>query len=165
MTSFRRLRENVSRHRLQGGSGPPPKPIASSVAGRKERIAEILRFGLAGGVNTFFGFVVFAALVQLDVNRPITLLIAMSAGVAFNFITYGGYAFRRLESRRLPRFLVVYGLLYVLNLGLLELLHGVTGLGEVAAQLICLTVVAPTAYLALRSQVFAGGQRGQRDAS
>jgi putative flippase GtrA len=118
------------------------------------RHLEIVRFGVAGLVNTAFGFGVYTGLVLLGVSPPLALLIATIAGVFFNFLTFGGFAFRKLETRRLPRFLVAYSLIYLFNLALLEGLRSLTGLGPIVAQLACLPVVAPTAYLVLRAKVF-----------
>lgn len=119
-------------------------------------IAEVVRFGLAGAVNTAFGFGVYAGLVLLGLPVAAALLIATIAGVFFNFLTFGGFAFRRLDAHRLPRFLVAYGFIYLFNLALLETLQAVTGLGPLVAQLLCLVVVAPAAYLVLRAKVFQG---------
>jgi putative flippase GtrA len=74
--------------------------------------------------------------------------------VIFNFFTFGGFAFRRLEARRLPRFLVAYSLIYLFNLALLQGLRAVTGLGPIVAQLACLVIVAPAAYVLLKAKVF-----------
>jgi putative flippase GtrA len=120
------------------------------------RAAEIFRFGLAGALNTVFGFAIYSAMVLLGVGVPLSLLVATVVGVFFNFLTFGGIAFRRLDARRLPRFLVAYGFIYVFNLALLEGLRRATGLGPIVAQLACLVVVAPTAYLLLKSKVFSG---------
>jgi putative flippase GtrA len=120
--------------------------------------AEVLRFGAAGAVNTLFGFAVYSGLVVLGVAPFLALLAATVVGVFFNFLTLGSFAFRRLEGRRLPRFLVAYALIYLFNLALLEGLRAATGLGPIVAQLLCLVVVAPTAYVILKAKVFGGGQ-------
>lgn len=117
-------------------------------------IGEAIRFGVAGAVNTAFGFGVYSGLVLLEVVPSLALLIATVVGVFFNFLTFGGFTFRRLDTRRLPRFLVAYGLIYVFNLALLEGLRAATGFGPIVAQLACLVVVAPTAYLVLKTRVF-----------
>ena len=119
------------------------------------RLPEALRFAVAGAVNTAFGFGVYSGLIVLfDVAPSLSLLIATVAGVLFNFLTFGGFAFRQLDARRLPRFLAAYGFIYLFNLALLEGLRAASALGPVSAQLICLVVVAPTAYLLLKAQVF-----------
>jgi putative flippase GtrA len=117
-------------------------------------IAEVIRFGVAGVVNTAFGFGVYAGLVLLGVPVAAALLVATVVGVFFNFLTFGAFAFRQLDARRLPRFLVAYGFIYLFNLALLEGLRAATGIGPIVAQLACLVVVAPTAYLVLKAKVF-----------
>jgi len=120
-------------------------------------IAEFVRFGIAGAVNTAFGFAVYAGFVMLGLQPAVALLLATVAGVFFNFVTFGAYTFRRLAAHRLPRFLVAYGCIYLFNLALLEGLRAATGIGPILAQLACLLVVAPTAYFVLRAKVFQGG--------
>ncbi|HET9578290.1 MAG TPA: GtrA family protein, partial [Usitatibacter sp.] len=84
------------------------------------RAFEVMRFGIAGVANTAFGFGVYSALVLLGMPPFAALLLATVAGVFFNFLTFGGFAFRQLHWRRLPRFLAAYGLIYLFNLALLE---------------------------------------------
>lgn len=119
-------------------------------------VAEVFRFGIAGLANTAFGFGVYSGFVLLGVPAFLSLLLATAIGVFFNFLTFGGFAFRRLDARRLPRFLLAYALIYLINLALLEGLRAATGLGPIVAQLACLVVVAPTAYLVLKARVFQG---------
>lgn len=121
---------------------------------RAKRSAEVFRFLVSGGANTVFGFAAYAALVWAGLAVPLALLLATVAGVFFNFFTFGAYTFRKLEFRRLPRFLLVYGLIYALNLLLLESLMRLAGLGPIVGQLLALIVVAPTAYFVLRARVF-----------
>ena len=132
-------------------------PMAEKSPAPASRLAEVARFGVAGAMNTAFGFGVYSGLVLLGLAPAAALLVATVAGVFFNFLTFGGYAFRRLDARRLPRFLLAYGAIYVFNLALLEGVRHATPLGPIAAQLACLAVVAPAAYLLLRAKVFTGG--------
>jgi putative flippase GtrA len=120
----------------------------------RERIGEIFRFGVAGAINTVAGFAIYSVLVLLGLPPFAALLAATVSGVFFNFLTYGGLAFRALDAHRLPRFIVAYAVIYFFNLALLEGLRAGTGLGPIAAQLACLAVVAPTAYVILKLKVF-----------
>jgi len=121
---------------------------------------ELMRFGAAGAINTAFGFGAYSALVVLGVAPSMSLLVATIAGVFFNFVTFGSFAFRRLDARRLPRFLAAYSLIYLFNLALLEGVRAATGLGPIAAQLACLVVVAPAAYVVLKMKVFQAAEEG-----
>lgn len=115
---------------------------------------EIVRFALTGGLNTVVGFGVYSALVVAGMEVALALLVATAIGVVFNFFSFGRLTFRRLEAWRLPRFLLAYAAIYAVNLVLLWAVQRSFGLGPVLAQLACLVVVAPAAYLLLRSQVF-----------
>ena len=81
-----------------------------------------VRFLIAGGVNTLFGFLVYsiAILSQLQVWQA--LLAGILAGLVFNFVTTGGYVFRDLTVKRFFRFAGAYVLIYLANLGLVVLL-------------------------------------------
>lgn len=83
------------------------------------RKSRLLRFLVAGGVNTLFGYAVYGAGIVLGTPVWAALLIGMVAGTVFNFFTTGGYAFRQLALRRYPRFVVCYLLVYAVNLALI----------------------------------------------
>lgn len=80
-----------------------------------------MRFLVAGGVNTLFGFVVYSIFILAGAAVWLALLGGMLSGTVFNFFTTGGYVFRELSLARFPRFLVCYLLVYGINLGLIEL--------------------------------------------
>ncbi len=81
-----------------------------------------MRFLVAGGINTLFGFAVYSGAVVAGVAAWLALLVATVLGIAFNFITTGGYVFREISLVRLPRFVICYLVVYTINLGLIELL-------------------------------------------
>ncbi len=81
-----------------------------------------MRFLVAGGLNTIFGFAVYTGTILLGAPVWLALLGGMLAGTAFNFITTGGYVFRELSRARFPRFVVAYLFVYAVNLGLIEII-------------------------------------------
>ena len=115
---------------------------------------EIVRFVFTGVLNTLFGYAVYAALVYTGVAPALALLLATIVGVLFNFVSFGTLAFKRLEARLLPRFLLAYAGIYLFNLLLLEAVQRYAGAGPIVGQLLCLFVVAPAAYLVLKTQVY-----------
>lgn len=88
-----------------------------------------IRYLLVGGLNTAFGYSVFALLVFVGLHYSIALFFATAAGVFFNFKTFGSLVFGQSDCRLIWRFLAVYGFLYAVNvflvLLLLPLLHNV----------------------------------------
>ena len=72
---------------------------------RKNRF---MRFLVAGGVNTLFGFAVYSFCIIAGCVVWLALLAGMLSGTVFNFFTTGGYVFRELSPRLLPRFIFSY---------------------------------------------------------
>jgi putative flippase GtrA len=115
------------------------------------------RFVLAGAVNTVFGFVVYSLAILAGVPVWGAILAGVLAGVVFNYVTIGGYAFRQLSWRNFPRFLLCYAVVYLVNLGLVELLSR-KGLGVIQAQALITAPLAVMSYLMMRYLVFTGSQ-------
>lgn len=88
--------------------------------GRLLHRSELLRFLLAGAVNTLFGYAIYSVGILAGTPVWMALMIGMLVGTVFNFFTTGGYAFRQLSPQRYPRFVGCYLLLYGINLLLIE---------------------------------------------
>lgn len=81
-----------------------------------------IRYLLVGGLNTAFGYSVFALLVFMGWHYSIALFFATVAGVFFNFKTFGILVFEKSDRRLIWRFLAVYGVLYAVNVLLIFIL-------------------------------------------
>lgn len=81
-----------------------------------------MRFLVAGGVNTLFGFAVYSVCIVAGIAIWLALLAGMLSGTVFNFFTTGGYVFRELSLTRFPRFVFCYLLIYGINFMLIELI-------------------------------------------
>lgn len=101
------------------------------------------RFLIVGGLNTLFGFAVYSVLALSDLSTWVILIVSNVAGIAFNFFTTGGLVFRDISLFRLPRFLICYGLIFVIYLMLIEWLSPICG-GRIWAMTI---IVLPMAIL------------------
>ena len=112
-----------------------------------------MRFLAAGALNTLFGFVAYTLAILADAAVWVALLSGNLAGVAFNFVTTGGYVFRDLSLKRLPKFLLTYLLIYLVNLGLINLLSPwISNL--ILAQAIVTLPLALASYLLMARFVF-----------
>ena len=122
-------------------------------AGELLRKNRLLRFLVAGGVNTLFGYAVYGAAIVLGAPVWAALLIGMVAGSVFNFATTGGYAFRQLALRRYPRFVGCYLLVYAVNLALIAALS--TWIADkLLAQAVLLVPLAVLSYVLMARLVF-----------
>jgi putative flippase GtrA len=117
---------------------------------RKADIWQVVRFLAVGVLNTAFGYVIFAAGILAGLPSGIALAIAMVIGVIFNFFTLGRLVFDSRDHTRLPRFVGVYALTYVVLLGLWER----AGVGPLLAQLACLPVTVSLTFVLMRFLVF-----------
>lgn len=77
--------------------------------------SRFVRFLLVGGLNTAFGYGVFLACLWLGMHYAIAGAIAMGLGVLFNFKSTGNLVFRSKGNRKLPHFVGVYAIIYLVN--------------------------------------------------
>lgn len=105
-----------------------------------------VRFLAVGGLNTAFGFGVYALLLALGLHYSLAVAIGTVLGILFNFRSYGSLVFGATEAHRLPRFVGVYAVLYAVNTVGIGALVGI-GLSPLAAGLALLLPVALLGYL------------------
>ena len=104
---------------------------------------QIIRFLLVGGVNTVFGYAVFAVFILLGLHYVLAALFGHTCGILFNFKTTGTIVFKNKDNRLIFRFFGVYLFTYLLNIGLLRLFH-FYGVGSLVAGAI---IILPIAFL------------------
>lgn len=126
----------------------------SALAG-KLRDHQFLRFLAVGVLNTLFGYGVFSALVLVHLEPGLALFIATVAGVIFNYFTTGRLVFAASGMGRLPRFVAVYGLTFLVNLWCLRELTA-AGLSPLPAQAIMLPVMVILTFVLNKLLVFRG---------
>lgn len=136
------------------------KSIAAHAARRDWRALvrdpEARRFAaflLVGGLNTLFGYAMFAGLMLIGVGLEGATIGATLLGVLFNFRSIGRIVFGSRDGRLLPRFALVYAAQAAINLGLLRL-AGAWGVGPLVAEAFILPPLAVATYLAMRRFVF-----------
>ena len=74
-----------------------------------------VRFLIVGGINTAFGYGVFALLIFLKFHYAIAVLLGTILGVLFNFQTTGRLVFDSKGNRLIFKFIGVYVIIYVIN--------------------------------------------------
>jgi len=75
----------------------------------------LVRFFIVSGINTVFGYGLFALLVYLGLNYILASLFATITGILFNFKTIGLIVFRTHNNALIFRFFGVYGITYLFN--------------------------------------------------
>ena len=111
------------------------------------------KYVVVGGVNTVFGYGIFALLIYLGLVYPVALFIATILGVAFNFKSTGILVFQSYDNSLIFRFVAVYFLIYFINLIGLKILSE-EGLGMYYAAGIMLPIMALVGFIANNKLVF-----------
>jgi len=113
----------------------------------------LVRFLIAGGVNTLFGLAVYSALALTPLPTWAVLVATNLLGVGFNFVTTGGLVFRDLGLDRLPRFVLCYGLVVLVYWVAIKLLSPVAG-GRIGAMAVVIVPMTGLTYLLQSRFVF-----------
>lgn len=111
------------------------------------------RFLVVGGVNTVFGYAVFALLILLNLHYVLAASLATICGVLFNFKTTGLIVFGNKDNRLIFRFFGIYLIYYLLNIGLLKAFD-MYGIGSLVAQAIIVLPLGTFSFLLIRKFVF-----------
>lgn len=111
------------------------------------------KFIVVGGLNSFFGLGIYSLIALTNLPTWMALTAANLAGLVFNFFTTGKLVFRDISAARIPRFIICYGIIFVLHLELIEWLSPVSG-GRICAMAIMVLPMALLSYLIQSRFVF-----------
>jgi putative flippase GtrA len=118
----------------------------------RARLAEILRYLVAGVLNTAFGYGLYAGLLWLGLDRYGAQAIGYGLGTGFNYITYSRGVFRDAGPAKL-RFALSYAGNYLVNLAGLAIVSHFIANPYLAGAVTTMGVVALN-YLVLKKLVF-----------
>lgn len=114
---------------------------------------QLLRFLLVGGLNTAFGYSVFALMTWFGFSPPIAIGASTVLGILFNFQSTGRLVFGQARRSLLWRFVAAYAVVYGLNVMVLKALV-LAGLGPYVANALLILPLAIVAYLLQKKFVF-----------
>lgn len=126
-------------------------PLARLVRARALR--QFVRFLAVGSLNFVFYYSVFTGLHLLRLSPTAAVVAATVVAVLFNFITTGRVVFADGRLRLLPRFVAVYLVQMLLNIGALRLLIAM-GAPVLVAEAAVIGVLAVLTFFALKHLVF-----------
>jgi len=90
------------------------------------RDSRLFKFLLVGGLNTLFGYSLFAVLIYAGLHYTVAVFIGTIIGVVFNFKTTGKLVFKSHDNSLILKFFGVYGVIYLLNIIGLYLLEKIS---------------------------------------
>jgi putative flippase GtrA len=137
-----------------GGEGEHPGDEGNGEGGIRRLLrSRFVRFLLVGGLNTVFGYTVFAISILIGIPYPLAALVSTVLGVLFNFKSYGTLVFGSHDNRLILRFFAVYGICYFV--GLLPLAWAkAQGVPILLVAAICALPMAALAFTLQRALVF-----------
>lgn len=112
-----------------------------------------LRFLLVGGLNTAFGYGVFALSLFLGAHYAVAATLSTVLGVLFNFFTTGNLVFGRNDPSRLHRFVAVYVVTWAIGILALKAASALE-VNLYVAGLVLLLPSAGLSFFLLRTFVF-----------
>lgn len=81
---------------------------------------KFIRFLIVGGLNTLFGYFMFALFIFLNFHYSIASLSATILGILFNFKTTGRLVFGNRDNVLIFKFFGVYTIIYFMNIAILK---------------------------------------------
>lgn len=86
-------------------------------------LPQLATYLVVGALNTLVGYGIFAGLLLAGLHYAVAALLSTILGVMFNFQTIGRIVFGSRDPSLIFRFVAVYGVTYLLNVGALRLLE------------------------------------------
>ena len=140
-------------------------PVSMNLSELIRRIFQIsyIKFLFVAGINTLFGYLIYALIVFFLKNAYVSVVVATIIAVLFNFKTYGALVFKSKDNSKIFRFFGVYLCTMSIQMALLKGLS-IAGISNpyVAGGIILLPV-SLLSFLLMRRFVFRAGVAGDSD--
>lgn len=78
-----------------------------------------VKYLIVGFINTIFGYGVFSFFIFINFHYTIAVFLSTVLGVLFNFRSYGKFVFKNDSWKNLWKFVVLYAILYLINISLI----------------------------------------------
>lgn len=99
------------------------------------------KFLSAGLLNTIVGYLIYATFIILSMPYSLALLLSTIFGVTFNYFSFGRLVFKSKGGLIVyAKFIVTYGLIYVINAMELKILIATFEVGPYFGQALCIPV-------------------------
>ncbi|HBM16427.1 MAG TPA: polysaccharide biosynthesis protein GtrA [Lentisphaeria bacterium] len=112
-------------------------------------------FLVVGGINTVFGYCIFALFIYIGLHYTLAVLFSTVIGILFNFKTYGSIVFKSHNNKLIFRFFAVYAITYIINVAYLKVFIPYCNVYILGA--IAIIPLAIISYFLNKKFVFEGG--------
>lgn len=125
-------------------------------------LRQALRFLVTGGINTTFGYGIYAACIYLGAGYALASGVSIVCGVLFSYKTTSAMVFGRGYRGSLARFIGSYAILYAFSVLILKTLDAL-GINPYLAGLLAAAPCAVLSFVLLKLFVFRAGGHGPVD--
>lgn len=119
---------------------------------------QFIRFVLVGCINTGFSYGLYALFLWCGLNFVVSNGLAFVISLLFSFRTQGTLVFRNPDSSLLMRFVMIWSVVYVLNIAFISGLMRL-GIGAYLAGAVALVPITLMSYLLQKFAVFGAPSR------
>jgi putative flippase GtrA len=120
-----------------------------------------IKFALVGLLNTGWSFLLYAAFLYLGLNYWLASFLTIVLSVSFGFLTQGNLVFGGATRKALPRFILVWVVIYAVYLVVVSAAQRV-GVNNYLGGLIATPLVAALSYILQRRFVFPPSSKAER---
>jgi putative flippase GtrA len=130
--------------------------MMSTLPTPRERLAELIRFGLVGGLSTLIYLGLYAATIWAGGGFALAALIAFAASTTSGYLLHHRFTFRTGDPTAggWVRWLALQGTVIGMDIALLALLVHGAAVDRIVAQIVLLPVIPLVTFLASRRLVF-----------
>lgn len=128
--------------------------LPSKIVSLFKRYIHFLKFLLVGGINTLFGYLIYAFFVFAVHNRYASVALATIVAMFFSFFTYGSIVFKAKNKELLGRFFIYYLTMMMIQMIFLKGLEYIGVSNSYLAGAILLPPMAGLSFLLIRRFVF-----------
>lgn len=127
--------------------------------GKRPKIPQAIRFICVGILNNIGGYILYIAVTWAGVDPKVTVAMFYPVAVLINYLTHARYSFGSQgdHGRRLPRYIVVYVLALLINIGMLAVFHDRLGYRHELVQFAAFGVVGTFLFFSMKFFVFLPG--------
>lgn len=112
-----------------------------------------IKFLFVGGLNTLFGYSLFALFIFLGFHYVIAITLGTIIAILFNFKTTGMIVFKSKDNKLIYKFFGAYSIVYVLNVIGLKIFNYYNISNYIAGAVLILPI-ATMSFLLMRKFVF-----------
>jgi putative flippase GtrA len=121
---------------------------------------QIKLFIVVGSINTLVYYLIYSFFLYIGMDYKLSVLLATILGVFFSFKTLGNFVFLNKSNKLLYKFILVYSVIYLLNVALIKLFYSVV-FNYYISGLISVVVCAFVSFFLNKYFVFSGQKKGK----